>query len=193
MNNQPEYYNNSNNQGPNPLMGYLFVLMSIFMLGIMFYLFINSSHQPVTADSPTKPTPTMLAVETETPIKTPAETPKMPVDEPPKTQTPEPAPERTSKPLKPKEEEIEFTGVEPDDAPDMEKAIGDMFQDTKARVYVIVYSRLGYGDKAYIIDKRANNYRFLKFDEVEPDKYKVSLPPGDYTLKLIKRGYFTFT
>ncbi len=113
------------------------------------------------------------------PSPTPTEKPK-----------PKPSPSPTKKVIKKK---IEFAG-EPIDGPPkkVKKAKEGIFEGKERKLYITVYSRSFEGAKVYLIDNISKKYWEIKFRKVGENQYQAQAPPSDYTLKIVKKGYFTF-
>jgi hypothetical protein len=116
---------------------------------------------------------------------------------PQKTDKPEnkkPEKEITAVKITPKEET--FRGAPPDGPPNLDRVHGNMFEGKTGKSVIFVKStqKAWDGARYFLIDNAAKTYRSIKFDKLENEEnsYKIEVPPGDYTFKFVKTGYFTF-
>lgn len=210
--------NSSSDSVQNRIVGCMLIFFMVGIVAMMVYCIYISWITPKSIDyvspttipldlspSPTatelgsffiSPSPTMAKNTSPTQVvkKSPASLPEI---SPTKEAEPSPLPKASPmpKPSPTKFEEKKFQPLPPDGPPDMERAIGDMFagKTGKAHITINVSEKIWKGTRAYLIDNNARNYRPLKFESAGKNKYKVAVPPGSYTLKLVKSGYLTFT
>lgn len=204
----------------NQLAGYILVGFMMIIIAVMVYAVYTSSQQPGIKETNTPITlPDETEIPAETPViepteelETPTETEtpeEMPTEEPVETSkpeftsepifTPEPTPELTFTPEPVKvtpspEPEKVFQAAAPDGPPLLEKAYGDPFKGKRGKASIIVNAKDWGSAQVYLIDNTRKNFRPLEFtrnDQVD-NQYRCDVPPGNYSIKIVKNGYFTF-
>jgi hypothetical protein len=76
----------------------------------------------------------------------------------------------------------------------MERAYNDMFAGRTGKGYLVIIASSIDGAKAYLIDHYLNKYRLIEFRKAEKEKnrFVAVIPPGQYSLKLVKAGCYTY-
>jgi hypothetical protein len=182
-------------------MGYILVIFMIGIVLFMVFAIFASWHNPKTQAYIPPPGKTLFPADEISP--TPDEIPQPQKSSEIKPEKPvlkdepaSPVPKKEETPQeKPVREEI-FRGEPPDGAPNLDRVHGDMFTGKTGRASIFVKSQsvAWEGARYYLIDNLSKTYRSIRFDKLEneQDYYKLEVPPGNYTLKFVKTGYFTF-
>lgn len=199
-------YDDHKNDTQDTIAGYLLVLLMLALVTIMIYSIIESWRNPVVTPytPPTTGTATGTTVSpsdvaaaspqpTTSPKPTPmVESPEVTQSSPLPSSTTESSPTPEPKPSKTKKFPGRFYGAPPDGPPSLKREYGDMFEGVSGKAYITIYSKVFEGSRVYLINEETRSYYSLNFEKKGPGVYQAEIPPGKFSLKITKSGYFTF-
>lgn len=215
-NNYNNQYNSNgelNSSAGKQFAGFLLIILMLAIVGFMIFSIATSRKSknnedflfaPISTETaegiiPTPPVETSIDTAYQDPSpaeakETPEPSPIAPEESPepeakvtPKTKaSPEPKPSPTKEDLGPR-----FEPPNPDGPPDLNRAVGGLFEGKSGRAVLNIYSK-SLPARTYLIDLDNDTYRSLEFKALGNDRYEVEIPPGRYRLKIVKQYFFTF-